>query len=86
MPEDISVVGFDDLDLASYVDPPLTTVMQQTREMGRWAVERLVRLIKSDGTVLAHGQTDVVRLPVRLIERGSTAPPRPLRDLSRASR
>ncbi len=75
VPEDVSVVGFDDLDLASYVDPPLTTVMQQTREMGRWAVERLVRLIKSDGTALDHGPTDVVRLSVRLIERGSTAPP-----------
>ena len=41
VPGDVSVVGFDDVDLAAYVDPPLTTVAQATSEMGRWAVTRL---------------------------------------------
>jgi DNA-binding LacI/PurR family transcriptional regulator len=41
VPDDVSVVGFDDVDLAAFVDPPLTTVAQQTGEMGRWAVDQL---------------------------------------------
>ncbi len=41
VPADVSVVGFDDVDLAGYVDPPLTTIAQATSEMGRWAVTRL---------------------------------------------
>ena len=43
IPADISVVGFDDVDLAVYVDPPLTTISQSTAEMGHWAVDRLTR-------------------------------------------
>jgi LacI family transcriptional regulator len=42
VPQDVSIVGFDDIDLASFVDPPLTTVAQSTGAMGRWAVERLI--------------------------------------------
>jgi DNA-binding LacI/PurR family transcriptional regulator len=41
IPADVSVVGFDDVDLALYVDPPLTTISQATTEMGHWAVEQL---------------------------------------------
>ena len=43
VPEDVGIVGFDDIDLAAWIDPPLTTVRQPTDAMGRWAVERLVR-------------------------------------------
>ena len=42
VPEEVSIVGFDDIDLAAWIDPPLTTVRQPTEAMGRWAVERLV--------------------------------------------
>ena len=35
------MVGFDDVALAAYVDPPLTTLSQSTAEMGYWAVARL---------------------------------------------
>ena len=42
VPRDVSVVGFDDVALAAYVDPPLTTIAQSTAEMGRWAVEQLI--------------------------------------------
>ena len=44
-----SVVGFDDVALAAYVDPPLTTIAQRTDEMGRWAVERLVERTPTSG-------------------------------------
>jgi LacI family transcriptional regulator len=66
VPADASVVGFDDVALAAYVDPPLTTVSQRTEEMGRWAVERL---IGDDGS----GSTSM-RLPVDLQVRESTGP------------
>ncbi|HET7677462.1 MAG TPA: LacI family DNA-binding transcriptional regulator [Candidatus Limnocylindrales bacterium] len=79
VPGDVSVVGFDDIDLAAYVEPALTTVVQEKAEMGRWAVETLAaHLAGQDG-----GSDDpVVRLPVSLRVRASTAPPGPrsLRD------
>ena len=76
VPQDVSVVGFDDLDIAGYVDPTLTTVAQQKGAMGRWAVERLTGLIGTDGSDPLGGRaTEFVRLPVRLIERESTAQP-----------
>ena len=61
-----SVAGFDDVALAAYVDPPLTTIAQRTEEMGRWAVARLVG---EDGL----GPSSV-RLPVDLQIRDSTGP------------
>jgi LacI family transcriptional regulator len=42
VPEDLSIVGFDDIEAARYVEPPLTTVAQQVAAMGRWAVDYLV--------------------------------------------
>jgi len=49
VPADVSVVGFDDVDLAGYVDPPLTTIAQATSEMGRWAVTRLADELAARG-------------------------------------
>ena len=49
VPEDISVVGFDDILLASYIHPSLTTVRQPKYEMGRIGVEFLVQLIEGKG-------------------------------------
>jgi DNA-binding LacI/PurR family transcriptional regulator len=48
VPEDISVVGFDDLFLASYTQPPLTTVRQPMRRMGQLAMESLFKLMSGD--------------------------------------
>lgn len=45
LPEEMSVVGFDDLAIASYVEPPLTTVRQPKAEMGRKAAEMLLDLL-----------------------------------------
>ncbi len=45
IPEDIAIVGYDDVPLASHTSPPLTTVRQPTREQGRIAAEFLLRRI-----------------------------------------
>ena len=67
VPEDISVVGFDDVPGAEYVTPALTTIHQQTGEMGRQAVRLLNRLLA--------GERDVedMRVDVSLVTRASTA-------------
>jgi len=65
VPEDVSLVGFDDIPFAQYVDPPLTTIHQPKDEMGRLAMKMLIDLL--DGKKVA----DVV-VPGRLIEREST--------------
>lgn len=81
VPHDVSVVGFDDIELAPYVDPALTTIRQHTDEIGRWAVDRLIDSIsdRSDTAVPspngldAHAQPE--RIPVELVVRDSTAAP-----------
>jgi LacI family transcriptional regulator len=70
VPEDLSVVGFDDIQLAGYLNPALTTLRQDKAALGVAAGEGLVRLIEGEDD--AGGATT---LPVELIVRGSTAPP-----------
>ena len=68
VPQDISVVGFDDLEAASLVHPGLTTVRQPIAEMGRAAANTLLALIA--GLDVA---TQQVSLPTELVVRASTA-------------
>ncbi|HEY6058038.1 MAG TPA: LacI family DNA-binding transcriptional regulator [Candidatus Limnocylindrales bacterium] len=79
VPGDVSVVGFDDIALAEWVDPPLTTIAQQTETMGRWAVDRLVESFGRGGRAAGASGDDrppgTVLLPVSLCVRASTAPP-----------
>jgi len=70
IPEDVSLVGFDDLFVASYTSPPLTTVRQPKRQMGQMATQILFRLL--DG----EDNPNTIRVQGELIVRGSTAPPR----------
>lgn len=70
VPRDLSVIGFDDIDIACVAIPPLTTVAQPLQEMGRMAVTLLYRQI--DGQPL---EAPRVELSTRLIVRDSTAPP-----------
>ena len=51
VPGEVSVVGFDDIDLAAWTDPPLTTVRQPIDELGRWAVEHLAELLGGGSSV-----------------------------------
>jgi LacI family transcriptional regulator len=69
VPQDLSVVGFDDLPVARWVSPPLTTVRQPLAEMGRAAAQILGDLI--DGV---PPRSRRVELSTELIIRESTAP------------
>jgi LacI family transcriptional regulator len=70
VPDDLSVVGFDDIEHATIVTPPLTTVRQPLAEMGRTAVSLLVRLLERQRFETLH-----LELATRLVVRESTAPP-----------
>ena len=59
VPQDVSVVGFDDIQSAAYQNPALTTVRQPLREMGRIAAETLLRRIRRSGTDSHGGETMV---------------------------
>lgn len=70
IPGDVSVVGFDDIDLAPHVDPPLTTVHQPIRRKGEEAVRLLLTVIERRD----HAKPEHRRLETRLIVRASTGP------------
>jgi DNA-binding LacI/PurR family transcriptional regulator len=69
VPADLSVVGFDDIDLAMHTDPPLTTVHQPIRHKGEVAVELLLTVVARRDVVRPEHR----RLETRLVVRGSTA-------------
>lgn len=70
IPGDLSVVGFDDLPLTQWPDPPLTTVHQPLARMGATAAEFVLAL--AAGRTIDH---DRLERPTKLVVRGSTAPP-----------
>jgi LacI family transcriptional regulator len=69
VPEDLSVTGFDDLDLASVLDPQLTTIAVPSRDMGVRAAEALLNAVLHRREILS------VRLETSLVARASTAAP-----------
>jgi len=71
VPDDISVVGFDDIEQAKYSDPPLTTVSQPTEALGRQAMAYLYELLDTDMT-----NNPQAELPTELVFRASTAAPK----------
>jgi LacI family repressor for deo operon, udp, cdd, tsx, nupC, and nupG len=70
VPDDLSVVGFDDIQFARYTDPPLTTVAQPMREIGDGTVRLLLEIL--EGNEIAPVS---ITLPHTLMVRSSTAPP-----------
>jgi DNA-binding LacI/PurR family transcriptional regulator len=70
VPRDLSVVGIDDIDVSAYVEPPLTTIGQPKRRMGKEAMEWILRQLIGE-SVPPHDT-----LPGALIERSSTGPAR----------
>ena len=79
VPDDLSVVGFDDTFEASIVTPGLTTVRQPLAEMGRMAVALLTRLLGNQSIEALH-----VELQTTLVQRESTAPPPGVRPYGEA--
>jgi LacI family transcriptional regulator len=78
VPEDVSLVGFDDLPLAAVVDPPLTTVQVSKAEIGRMAVQLLVTRLRSESRTppvkaLIGGRL-VERQSVRLLTNAAPSP------------
>ena len=69
VPEDLSIVGFDDLPQARWASPPLTTVRQPLEEMGRFAVHSIQRLLNNGKLESAK-----VELSTELVVRESTTP------------
>jgi LacI family transcriptional regulator len=70
VPDELSVLGFDDTFEASIVTPTLTTVRQPLAEMGRMAVNLLIRQLENQRIEALH-----VQLETKLVVRESTAPP-----------
>jgi LacI family transcriptional regulator len=82
IPRDVSVVGFDDIPLVSWLDPPMTTVFVPMARIGAAAMQRLIGLL-ADGAGSSCANGERVRRPPRLVNvhdtelvvRGSTAAP-----------
>src|SRR5690606_23558827 len=72
IPEDCSVVGFDDLPEAQWLRPALTTLHQPIAEMGEAALRMLLRVMADPPAAAPREE-----LSTRLVVRESTAPPRP---------
>lgn len=72
VPEEVSVVGFDDIGLSGYSFPPLTTVRQDFHRIGKELVTMVLRHLR-DGHPQAGG---AVIIPTELVVRETTAPPR----------
>jgi LacI family transcriptional regulator len=79
VPDDLSVVGFDDMSMAPHMRPSLTTIRQDKARLGREAAAALLRQIERspeqpEPALQPEPQPPTVTLPVELVVRGSTAP------------
>lgn len=70
VPGDVSITGYDDVDIALHTDPPLTTVNVPAALIGRLAADHIV------ATLDGRPPPPTTKLPAQLVMRGSTAPPR----------
>jgi LacI family transcriptional regulator len=73
IPEELSVVGFADLDFASAMEPPLTTMRQKPYEIGRLAAGLIMDRIS--GEVVDGDEPTIIKVDADLVVRTSTAPP-----------
>jgi len=70
VPRDLSIVGYDDQDIARYTQPPLSTVLLPNYDMGRWAADSLIAQVRAN-----HVQQGVIKMECPLVARDSVAPP-----------
>jgi LacI family transcriptional regulator len=66
VPQDIAVIGYDDIELARYMTPPLTTIHQPKDELGELAIDTLLHRLAEPG-----GSQQLLVLTPELVERGS---------------
>ena len=72
VPHQISIIGFDDLDFAELISPPLTVIARDARLQGSLAMQMMIKYLATGvSTPPEHSMVDV-----QLVERGSCAPPR----------
>jgi len=71
VPEDLSVVSFDDIVWFDLANPPITSVAQNTREIGNLSARRILMSIRGQ-----RNETELTRLPTKLVIRESCAAPR----------
>lgn len=71
IPEDVSVVGYDDREVAQFMRPPLTTVVLPQYDMGTQAAEALI-----DGPLRIEGRQPQIKVECTLVDRQSVGPPR----------
>ena len=70
VPRDLSITGYDDIDMAAHTDPPLTTVNVPALDIGRLAADHLIAAIGGLPSPMSS------ELPAAIVIRGSCAPPR----------
>ena len=70
VPQDVSVIGFDGIELSDYSEPTLTTFRQPLHELGRVGADVLMKLIRGD----MKSEDWNIRLPLTLLERETTGP------------
>jgi LacI family transcriptional regulator len=75
IPQDVAIIGFDDIEVSSHVEPHLTTIRVLKEEMGKIAVQRIVDIINSKTKTIV-----TTRVPVELIVRESTVDSAHVRD------
>ncbi len=69
VPQDLSIVGFDDIIMARYLDPPLSTITYDREAMGRWAMSRLLEQVQGNDVSVPPK-----RLAVEVVQRASSGP------------
>jgi len=79
-PEDVSVLGFDDFEWSAYFTPRLTTIAQPTYEMGKRAMQMLLRALQVAEPKVETDTDKVLRLKAELRIRDSTAAPTELKE------
>jgi DNA-binding LacI/PurR family transcriptional regulator len=75
VPRDLAVVGFDGLPEAAHYWPPLTTVYQEQQQIGRIAVEELVRILDPGAVSTSAVEPKAILRQPELIARESSVPP-----------
>jgi DNA-binding LacI/PurR family transcriptional regulator len=72
VPDDVSIIGFDDISMAAIANPPLTTIRQPLQSMMKTAVNTLIDRLEGKG----EDRAQIVTVPSELVIRKSTSPPK----------